>query len=196
MCYILAIYYLIEKENMKNTINKSYQELLNFGNIYKPYPIYIIKSWLEKYNDLYQKCEKSYYLLCNNCKISKEQGMPYYCICNPEYCNKKEYKNDFLKLYDTLNDIVQIHKHYDKYALAYDNIATDLLNGEVCSDLTIKYVELWNSLHFFYSEYINDDEDNLSITKIPNTNFEITLIKEEFELIYTFYECYGKVCNE
>lgn len=171
-------------------IQSSYKDLKNIKQGNRVYSIAQIEWWLMKYYDLFKLVTGTYTTLCDNCKILEDENLPIDCLSKPEYCNKKEEFKTFIGFYNTLDEVTQIHRLSDVCYMAYDYYSFMVCVDEDCRDWTIKYHYLWEQLHEFIYEYLEEDKKYLSITNTPNSSIEVNINKEDFRIIIAFYNTY------
>lgn len=143
-----------------------------------------------KYYDLYKLVTGTYNTLCDNCKVLEDENLPIDCLSKPEYCNKKVEFKTFIGFYNTLDNVTKIHRLSDVCYMAYDYYSFMVCVDEDCRDWAIKYHYLWEQLHEFIYEYVEEDKEYLSITNIPDSSFEVGIDKEDFRIIIAFYNAY------
>lgn len=54
-----------------------------------PFTLQKIAYWLYEYNDLYKEVKNYSEILCEQCQQWKANGLPYDCLQEAEYCNKR-----------------------------------------------------------------------------------------------------------
>ncbi len=174
---------------MKNQIKHSYQDLQNLKQNILQLSIAQIEWWLMKYYELYKQILETNKKYCLKCINDLNKGLPSDCLLNPDYCVKSDANLKFIGFYETLDDLTQIHRLCEKCFMAYDDYSFLVCANEDCRDWTIKYYELWERLHLFYFNNV-EKSNGLSPVKIPNTDNEVTISKDDFKFIIKFYESY------
>ncbi len=171
-------------------ILSSYQDLQNLKQSTQHLSIAQVEWWLMKYYELYKQIQETNRQYCTKCVNALNKGLPKDCLLNPDYCVKADANLKFTGFYETLDDLTQIHRLSEKCYMAYDDYFFLICANEDCRDWTIKYYHLWERLHLFYFNYVEEESNALSPVKIPNTDNEVTISKDDFKFIIKFYESY------
>lgn len=180
-----------------NLFDNSYKSLQSLKEYNKPYSISKIEWWLMKYYELYRESVKNNQQYCEKCMEYINNKLPTDCLLNPGYCVKSEEATKFIRLYDTLDEVTQIHRLSQQCFAGYDEYSFLVCVEEDYRHWTINYYDLWEKLHYFFCIYYQEDETkHLSITNIPSSDFEISIERDDFRIIIAFYEGYNKAFYE
>ena len=175
---------------MNKSIKFSYKDRQHIKQGNRVYSIAQIEWWLMKYYDLFKLVTGTYTTLCDNCKVLEDENLLIDCLAKPGYCNKKVEFKIFIGFYNTLDDITQIHRLSDVCYMAYEDYSFLVCTDEDCTEWTVKHYNLWTQLHYFFYNYIEDEQEFMEIQEIPNTNIQLTINNEDFRIIIAFYNAY------
>lgn len=144
--------------------------------------------WLLKYDDLYKKCKSNYAQLCNICEDLKSQGLPYNCLSNPKYCSKNSEINQFIKIHEDLERIIDYSKLEQ-----YCTIALQGYNNSYEFDWILKHYDFWQSRVFIFCvEYLDNDAPNIEYHMGTNNDLKIIIDRSNYKNI----EVFSSLCNE
>ncbi|KIX20699.1 hypothetical protein SY27_12465 [Flavobacterium sp. 316] len=177
---------------MKNTITFSMVDLKNIGNKFI-YSIDQINWWLLKYRDLYKSVVNSQNLLCDECLKLKEENNPINCHAKPDYCNKKTEFEEFIKFYNDLDIVTELHKLEDRCNMAIDEYMTLNCINEDLRDWVIKHYDIYYKIGGYFYLYLKFNEKNVKILHIaetPDESFGIDIREEDFKNSLKFYDVY------
>lgn len=177
---------------MKSDILLAYTELnnLNKGHVYS---IAQINWWLLKYSDLYKNIIIVHNQLCDICLELKSQNLFINCLLKPNYCNKREEYQGFIKFYDELDQVTELHKLEEKCYLAYDEYTFLQCINEDLRNWVIKHYGIYEKLgiYFFrYLEFNSKDDKKLHIAEAPDETFGISIQEEDYFNSIKFYDVY------
>ena len=135
---------------MNEIINSSYSELKKNG-INFIYSIDEVSWWLLKYGDLYKSVVNSQNLLCDNCLKLKEENLSIDCFLKPNYCNKKDDYQAFIKFYNELDIVTELHKLEGLCKIAFNEYLTLSSINDDLRDWVIKHYDIYYKIggHFF-----------------------------------------------
>ena len=171
-------------------IKSSYKDLINIKQGSKPYSISQIEWWLMKYYEFYKQCKKSNNQYCQKCEKAIQLKLPTDCLLSPKYCVKSNEVKEFITFYDTLDEITQVHRLSNKCYMVYEDYSFSVCTDEDCTEWTVKHYNLWTQLHYFFYNYVEDEQEFIEIQEIPNTNIQLIINKEDFRIIEGFYSAY------
>lgn len=182
---------------MNKIINSSYSELKKIG-INFIYSIDEVSWWLLKYGDLYKSVVNSQNLLCDNCLKLKEENLPIDCFLKPDYCNKKDDYQAFIKFYNELDIVTELHKLEGLCNIAFDEYLTLSSINDDLKDWVIKYYDIYYKLggHFYlFMEFNLKGVKTLHIAEAPDKSFGVTIREEDFKNSLKFYDVYDDLYN-
>jgi len=182
---------------MNKIINSSYSELKKIG-INFIYSIDEVSWWLLKYGDLYKSVVNSQNLLCDNCLKLKEENLPIDCFLKPNYCNKKDDYQAFIKFYNELDIVTELHKLEGLCNIAFDEYLTLSSINDDLRDWVIKHYDIYYKLgeHFYlFMEFNPKGVKTLHIAEAPDKSFGVTIKEEDFKNSLRFYGVYDDLYN-
>lgn len=178
-------------------IQVSYNELKDLKNDFL-YSIAQVSWWLLKYGDLYKSVVNSQNLLCDNCLKLKSENLPINCLSKPDYCNKKTEYQSFIKFYDELDVVTQLHKLEEKCKIAYEEYMTLNFIDEDLRDWVIKHYDIYYKLggyFYLFMEFNPKGVKTLHIAEAPDKSFGVTIREEDFKNSLKFYDVYDDLYN-
>lgn len=177
---------------MKDIINHSIIELRNLGDKFM-YSIDQISWWLLKYGDLYKDVAKAHYQLCDICLGWEAENLPINCLSKPDYCNKKPEYQKFIKFYNELDVVTELHKLEDSCNMAYDEYMTLNCIDEDLRDWVVKHYDVYYKIGSYLYTFLffnSKDVKTLHIAEAPDESFGVTVKEEDFKNSIRFYDVY------
>jgi len=175
---------------MNELITNSYTELKQL-KVNNQYSISKINWWLLKYSDLFKVVSSINNKLCKRCIQLEREGFPIDCISKPNYCIKVPEYSIFIKFYEELDELTEIHKLEYNCLLAndvflfYDFHQLDL--NEWCSN----YEKIFQKICLIYNEHLDFDSNKyFTYLTSPDTTFKVIIDKSEFKEIIQFFKYY------
>lgn len=177
---------------MQNKITSAYTELTRLGNSFI-YSIDEVSWWMLKYGDLYKSVVNSQNLLCDNCLKLKDENLPIDCFLKPNYCNKKDDYQAFIKFYNELDIVTELHKLEELCNIAFDEYLTLASINDNLRDWVVKHYNIYYKLGgYFYSFLFFNSKDvkTLHIAEAPDKSFGVGIREEDFKNSLRFYDVY------
>lgn len=177
---------------MNKIINSSYLEIKKIGTNFI-YSIDEVSWWLLKYGDLYKSVVDSQNLLCDNCLKLKDENLPIDCLLKPDYCNKKDNYQAFIKFYDELDIVTELHKLEELCNMAFNEYLTLICIEEDLRNWVVKHYDIYYKIGGYFYNFLffnSKDVKTLHIAEAPDKSFGVTIKEEDFKNSLRFYDVY------
>lgn len=124
-----------------------------------PFTLQKVAFWLYEYNDLYKEVKNYSENLCEQCQQWKDDGLPYDCLQEANYCTKR-YRY-FTSFYEEVEHGIKVQELDAVCKVAVEEYKT-YNNGSQLKEWLIKYFDIgYNELAIFYYDHLDysvDDE--------------------------------------
>lgn len=182
---------------MKTNISSAFNELKELGNKFI-YSIDQVSWWLLKYGDLFKDVSKAHNQLCDICLGWQAENLPINCLSKPDYCNKKQEYQEFIKFYSELDVVTEIHKLEEKCNMAFDEYLTLNCIDEDLRNWVVKHYDIYYKIGGYFYNFLffnSKDVKTLHIAEAPDESFGVTIREEDFKNSLKFYDVYDDLYN-
>lgn len=126
-----------------------------------PFTLQKVAFWLYEYHGLYKEIQNYSKTLCESCQEWEQEGLPYDCLQEAEYCNKR-YRY-FTNFYEEVEYGIKVQELDTVCKVALKEYNTCSNNDALLKEWLMKYFDIgYNKLAIFYYDHldysVNDDE--------------------------------------
>ncbi|WP_294307945.1 hypothetical protein [uncultured Chryseobacterium sp.] len=138
---------------MEEKINRSLNWLKELND--NPFTLQKVANWLYEYHGLHKQVKTYSETICEQCQKWKQEGLPYDCLQEAEYCTKR-YRY-FTNFYEEVEYGIKVQELDAVCKVALEDYNTCSNNDALLKDWLMKYFDIgYNKLAVFYYDHLDN----------------------------------------